>query len=735
MKKKLIQVLLGLTCSQLVIAQNVGIGITIPVARLHVADSNVLFTGPSSFPPVSSPFYPPAQGAGTRMFWYPAIGAFRAGFVDGVQWDKNNIGQLSFAAGYDTKAAGQFSVAFGVLTSASGLSSTASGFGTNASGWHSVALGDNTTAKAYGAFSAGVYNENTDNPDPSNPVATDRIFQIGNGNISIPARANAITVLRNGNTGIGTLTPAARLHVDSSVVFTGSDPLPPIAANTPISGPGTRMMWYADKAAFRTGTASGTEWDKINIGNNSFASGHSTTASGDYSFASGHSSTASGNYSTAMGFSNNATGNFSTAIGSESAATDFFCTAIGYLSAATAQYSTAIGFGATASDYYATAFGSGTTASGNTSLAMGNQTIASGPYSTTMGYETAASSTASMATGIQTVASGYNSTATGYQSHATGDYSTATGFSTVAKAYGSFVAGIYNDDIDFPDAATPASTDRVFQVGIGTNSLHKNAITVLRNGNIGIGTIIPGFPLNFPNTLGDKISLYGDIGAHYGFGIQGSLLQIHSAAAGDNIALGYGSSSSFTERARIINSGEFGMSVTGRLQMKTGTQSAGIWFTNTANSSNNALVGMFTDNDIGFWGSTGTPGWRFYVNTTFGNAWLQGSLTQNSDARLKKNIQPLSNVLSSLSEVNGYTYNWKDENADPSQQVGLIAQEVQNIYPQLVKEINGKLSVNYNGMIPVLLEAIKEQQKQIEELKKENQEIIKITKDLLQKTK
>jgi hypothetical protein len=79
------------------------------------------------------------------------------------------------------------------------------------------------------------------------------------------------------------------------------------------------------------------------------------------------------------------------------------------------------------------------------------------------------------------------------------------------------------------------------------------------NGNVGIGTTAPGFPLNFPDVLGDKISLYGNSGAHYGLGIQGSLLQIHSAGTGDDIAFGYGSSNAFTERMRIKGNGNVGI--------------------------------------------------------------------------------------------------------------------------------------------------------------------------------
>ncbi len=77
--------------------------------------------------------------------------------------------------------------------------------------------------------------------------------------------------------------------------------------------------------------------------------------------------------------------------------------------------------------------------------------------------------------------------------------------------------------------------------------------------NVGIGTPTPGFPLSFPNTVGDKISLWGSSGAHYGFGIQGSLLQIHSAGSNDHIAFGYGSSSAFTETMRIRGDGSIGI--------------------------------------------------------------------------------------------------------------------------------------------------------------------------------
>lgn len=80
-------------------------------------------------------------------------------------------------------------------------------------------------------------------------------------------------------------------------------------------------------------------------------------------------------------------------------------------------------------------------------------------------------------------------------------------------------------------------------------------MVISNNGNVGIGTTSPGFLLNFDNVVGDKISLFGNSGAHYGFGIQGGLLQIHSGTAVDDIAFGYGSSGSFSERFRMKGNG------------------------------------------------------------------------------------------------------------------------------------------------------------------------------------
>jgi predicted ATPase len=84
-----------------------------------------------------------------------------------------------------------------------------------------------------------------------------------------------------------------------------------------------------------------------------------------------------------------------------------------------------------------------------------------------------------------------------------------------------------------------------------------------------------------------------------------------------------------------------------------------------------------------------------------------------SDLSLKTNIQSISNPIDKILQINGVTFNWRESNK-PS--VGIIAQEIEKVFPELVNGENPK-TVNYNGLIGLLIEAIKEQQTEINNLK------------------
>ena len=85
-----------------------------------------------------------------------------------------------------------------------------------------------------------------------------------------------------------------------------------------------------------------------------------------------------------------------------------------------------------------------------------------------------------------------------------------------------------------------------------------------------------------------------------------------------------------------------------------------------------------------------------------------------SDIRKKKDIIKVENPLDIISKLNGVKFNWVESNK-PS--LGLIAQEVERVLPQLVNDSEGVKTLNYNGIIAVLVESVKEQQNEINRLK------------------
>lgn len=206
-------------------------------------------------------------GGGTRLVWNPRKGAFRAGFASGTSWDDTNIGTHSFATGFGTRASGIQSAAFGSSsiasgnnalalgisssatgggsfatgsntlasndittalgfhTTASGLYATSMGYFTVASGDISTAAGISNTAPSYGEIVLGIgatsYTPSVGGAGSFGTVnSMDRLLVVGNaidangnGNVDAAERSDALVIRKNGNTGIGTSTPGAKLHV------------------------------------------------------------------------------------------------------------------------------------------------------------------------------------------------------------------------------------------------------------------------------------------------------------------------------------------------------------------------------------------------------------------------------------------------------------------------------------------------------------------------------------------
>ena len=87
-----------------------------------------------------------------------------------------------------------------------------------------------------------------------------------------------------------------------------------------------------------------------------------------------------------------------------------------------------------------------------------------------------------------------------------------------------------------------------------------------------------------------------------------------------------------------------------------------------------------------------------------------------------------------LDSLHAYTYQWKDESKGKEEQIGFLAQELEKLYPQLVKtDENGMKSVAYQNMVPILLQAIKEQEAAIKQQQKEIEELKKLFESKLSK--
>ena len=92
-----------------------------------------------------------------------------------------------------------------------------------------------------------------------------------------------------------------------------------------------------------------------------------------------------------------------------------------------------------------------------------------------------------------------------------------------------------------------------------------------------------------------------------------------------------------------------------------------------------------------------------------------GTINTTSDERAKDDITPITGALDKVQQLGGYSFTLK---ATDEKSSGVIAQEVQKVMPELVQEgAEGLLSVQYGNMVGLLIEAIKEQQAQIDELK------------------
>ncbi|GGG03979.1 hypothetical protein GCM10011344_00400 [Dokdonia pacifica] len=140
------------------------------------------------------------------------------------------LGDRSTALGFETQASGIQAIAIGTSSVASGEGAIALATISNASGNYAMAFGSGTRAPSYRETVMGTYNTEYTPLSTTNFVSLDRLFVIGNGTGSL-SRSDAFTILKNGNTGIGTSVPQERLHIANGRLRIGTETVEDTGSN------------------------------------------------------------------------------------------------------------------------------------------------------------------------------------------------------------------------------------------------------------------------------------------------------------------------------------------------------------------------------------------------------------------------------------------------------------------------------------------------------------------------
>jgi len=311
--------------------------------------------------------------------------------------------------------------------------------------------------------------------------------------------------------------------------------------------------------------------------------------------------------------------------------------------------------------------------------------------------------------------------------------------SVALKSDGSIVSWGYNDD----GRATPPAGNDFLAIAVGNN--HSLAIKAPHSagpendnnwlisgdnmysvpiGNIGIGTTSPGEKLEVLGNI--KVSGLGNglifsdgtkqitVGGGSGgsdndWVVSGS--NMFSIPTG-NIGIG---TTSPSEKLDVAGAANLNKGISAGIALKVNGSEA-LWYNGTYFSWGFGGTANFFADGIGI-GVVDPGTHKLYVN---GTAYATRGFWA-SDLRFKKNIKPIDSPIDKISNIRGVSFEWKrsqyqDKGLSDGEHYGVIAQEIEQVLPEIVEEgPNGDKAVSYIELIPILTEAIKEQQKQLEE--------------------
>ena len=274
-------------------------------------------------------------------------------------------------------------------------------------------------------------------------------------------------------------------------------------------------------------------------------------------------------------------------------------------------------------------------------------------------------------------------------------------------------------------------------------------LTINEDGYLGLNDDTPGWPLHLVQNSAGRPQLMALENTSGNVGDGGSLIFL--ANGGSNGTGGIGSvitnTSPFNADVRIstITGGNWNNDVL----TVTGDGRVGVQATSPNAESTGARLRVsgaghvVVDNNYGFFSVQGDgAGFGAGVDTTpaddldiwaggavrarvqaggatdfLGNATYAASFNVSSDRRLKKNIESIDGALGKVHRLRGVRFEWREGDHGPDEQLGFIAQEVSEVLPAVVTENDeGYFNVNYSAVVPVLVEAVKEQQRQIDAL-------------------
>lgn len=720
--------------------------------------------------PVSTGIVNPSE---PRILWYPLKNAFLAGQV--LITDPAKVGLNSMSIGYETRAEGEYSQALGYKSQAVGTNSTAIGKGATAYSNNSFAFGENAYAGGLGSFALGIGTRATglgsfalgfEGKDSTNTLTG---VTEASGEYSMAFGMGARSKNR-GSLAFGTMSEANFAYSSAIGYQTKADNwyatavgYKTVASGIYSSAFGFRSMAIGESSvALGRGTAQGNR--SVALGN--------AYAQGEYSIAMGNSSVAQGYTSISAGYENSAVGGYSTAFGAGTFANGSYSFSSGYGTIAEADYATVTGFWNIGFKVLPTMditnplfnpifeVGNGTSSARTNAISVlrngqviigthnglfiedqimfndpphtvyikGRKPTVSDPYyglfvQGNIGME------GNIIPGVVNTYSIGAASSVWNAVHASNYYGNGTSASFYAdllpsgtrslgnatyrwnSAYINTYYGNSSNIAVFAATVNPSGTRDLGSTTAYWNALYARQLNIDGASSTReirftkSGTYAGAIGYNFDS---DYIYFYqgGNVaikGGELGVGTTAPKGTVH--AAGD-LVLGLDQNNKkFIFHSRTNANGDF-LNITSDDASGNWAWSNGIMLTRTGQ----VIIGG------------GTPGThRLYVT---GTAYSTGGWT-GSDIKWKKNIVPITNTLSEVIRLNGVTYDWRsdeypDMGFDNHTQVGLIAQDVEKVFPLLVRtDTDGSKAVSYDKLSVILVEAIKEQQSQIETYKSE----------------